>query len=288
MESELVVESSASLVYTTTFAIFAVALVAEGLAPARETAGNIAWRWANNFSLGLVSWYTSAVASTLFLVWLAGWTEVHQVGLLDKLGAGPVLGFLALLTLTQFLSYWVHRVFHAWRWLWPLHAIHHSDTDMDASTTYRHHPLEPLISMPLAAPAVLALGVSPEAALAYRLFDIGIQVFSHSNISLPAPLERVLRYLVLTPDFHRVHHCAEARYTNSNYGSLVPWFDYLFGTARHRGAGEQRSMALGLEYLREPGDSRIDRLLLAPVKVFRLAAPRRTDAAPLVEGRPLA
>lgn len=275
----MVVESSANLVFTATFLTFAMALALEGLAPARKAEGGIAWRWANNFSLGLVSWYASAVVSTAFLVWLAGWTSVRDIGLLERVGGGPVLGFLALLTCTQFLSYWVHRAFHSWRWLWPLHVIHHSDTDVDASTTYRHHPLEPLVSMPLAAPVVLALGVGPAAALAYRLFDIGIQVFSHSNLRLPAPVERVLRYVVLTPDFHRVHHCAEARYTNSNYGSLVPWFDYLFGTARHRSPEEQLTMRLGLEYLRTPGDSRLDRLLLAPLKVPALLRADRTRPA---------
>ncbi|MEQ8264440.1 sterol desaturase family protein [Pseudohaliea sp.] len=286
MDGEIVAKSSASLVYTTTLFIFAAAMVLEAFAPRRQLAGGIAWRWGNNFTLGLLSWYGSAVGSTLLFVWLARWSQLHQVGLLGNWGATPQ--FLVLLASTQLLSYWIHRAFHAWRWLWPLHAVHHSDTDVDVSTTYRHHPLEPLLSLPLAAPLVLLLGVSPAAALAYRLFDVGAQVFSHSNIALPAPLERALRYVILTPDFHRVHHCAEARYTNSNYGSLVPWFDYLFGTARHRSAEEQRTMELGLEYLREPRDSRIDRLLLAPVKVFRLAGPRPAAAAPLVEGRPLA
>ena len=69
---------------------------------------------------------------------------------------------------------------------------------------------------------------------------------------------------MLTPDFHRLHHCAEVRYTNSNYGSVVPWFDYLFGTASARPYAEQESMVLGLEYLRESRDSRLDRLVTAP------------------------
>ncbi|EED34902.1 conserved hypothetical protein [Luminiphilus syltensis NOR5-1B] len=291
MEQDIVIQSSAEVVLTATLVIFAVAMLLEGFIPARKPAGSMLWRWSNNFSLGLVSWYTSAVVSTLFVVWLASWTQVANIGLLSKIDAGPVVGFFALLTATQFLSYWVHRAFHRWAWLWPLHVIHHSDTEVDASTTYRHHPLEPLISLPLAAPIVLALGVSPESALAYRLFDVGIQVFSHSNLRLPMPMERVLRRFILTPDFHRVHHCAESHYTNSNYGSLVPWFDYLFGTAKHRNVEDHKDMTLGLEYLRETRDQRLDKLIFAPLRVpglIRSTAASATNNTPMDDADALA
>ena len=177
------------------------------------------------------------------------------------------------------MSYWIHRAFHRVSWLWPLHAVHHSDTQLDVSSTFRHHPLEPLLTMPLTAPVVLALGVSPEAALAYRLFDVFFQVFSHSNIRIPQAMERYLRLVVLTPDFHRTHHNAEQRYTDSNYGSLVPWFDYLFGTARHQDYNAQETSVIGLEYLRDPADSRLDRLLTMPVRVYRHL---RNDRGPAV------
>ena len=131
---------------------------------------------------------------------------------------------------------------------------------------YRHHPLEPLVGLLLVAPAIVTLGVPLEVAVGYKLFEVAVTLFSHSNIRLPEVLDRQMRRIILTPDFHRLHHCAEPKYTNSKYGSVVPWVDYLFGTASARPYPEQESMTLGLEYLREPGDGRLDCLLAAPLR----------------------
>lgn len=267
MESGIVVSSSATAVYTFTFGAFGLFMLWEMLAPRRKEAGGIAWRWGNNFSLGLVSWYLTAMGNTLLVLWIADWTDQRDLGLLPALGLGPVPEFVILLASTQLLSYWVHVAFHRVPWLWPLHAVHHSDTEVDVSTSYRHHPLEPLLTLPVSAPLVFMLGVSLEAVAIYRLFAVAATVFSHGNVRIPEGLERYLRLVVLTPDFHRVHHSSDARYTNSNYGSLVPWFDYLFGSARHRPYSEHETMELGLEYLREPRDSRFDHLLTQPLSV---------------------
>ena len=118
-------------------------------------------------------------------------------------------------------------------------------------------------------PAVMLLGVSPEAALYYRVLDVGLQVFNHSNIRIPASLERWLRYLVVTPDFHRTHHNAEQCYTDSNYGTMVPWFDYCFGTARHQPYEAQVHNQIGLAYFRGHREARLDPLLLQPFQLWR-------------------
>jgi sterol desaturase/sphingolipid hydroxylase (fatty acid hydroxylase superfamily) len=139
---------------------------------------------------------------------------------------------------------------------------------------YRHHPLEPLVGLLLVAPAIVTLGVGLEVAVGFKLFEVAITLFSHSNVRVPEALDRQMRRLILTPGFHRLHHCAEPGYTNSNYGSTVPWFDYLFGTASARPYDEQESMALGLEYLREPGDGRLDRIVTAPFQWSKATHPR--------------
>ncbi|TGD74878.1 sterol desaturase family protein [Mangrovimicrobium sediminis] len=258
-------ETPDNLVYVFTAIAFAGVMALESLLPRRELAAGLANRWLSNFGIGALNWYLTTVLGTWVLIWLSQWAALHQLGLLNRIGAPHWLGFLLLLLSTQLVSYWLHRAFHEVRWLWPIHAVHHSDVDVDVSTSYRHHPLEPLISLPITAPLVIALGVSMEAALAYRVFAVAATLLSHSNVYIPRRADRVLRYLLLTPDYHRLHHCSDPQYTNSNYGSLVPWFDYLFGTARQRPFDEQASMELGLEYLREPRDSRLDQLLLTPL-----------------------
>ena len=280
LEETSSIQSPMNIIYMFTFAALTVGMLLESLAPRRELQQGIVWRWANNFSLSLLTWYASTYATTVFSLWLAHWTSLNQVGLLAAVGAGPVLSFFALLLLTQFISYWTHVAFHRIPWLWPLHAIHHSDVDIDVTTSYRHHPLEPILIIPIALPPILVLGIPLEVLLAYKFFEISMTIFSHSNVRLPEAIEKVLRYIILTPDFHRLHHCSEVRYTNSNYGSLVPWFDYLFRTASNRPFDDQESMEIGLEYLREPVDGRLDQLLWGPVRVLQEVRQRKGEPRP--------
>jgi sterol desaturase/sphingolipid hydroxylase (fatty acid hydroxylase superfamily) len=252
-----------------TLAVASLALLWEMLLPRRALQQGLAWRWSNNLALSLVSYYIATAANAALVLWLSRWTQINQFGLFQWLQAPAPLVFLVLLLASQFLQYLLHIAFHRYSWLWPIHAVHHTDVDVDITTSYRHHPLEALITLPVVSPLILLLGVPTDVAVAFTLFVIAATLFSHSNVRVPRALEKWLRPIILTPDFHRLHHCADARYTNSNYGSVVPWFDYLFGTASTRPYEDQETMTLGLEYLREPGDSRIDKLLWEPVLVRR-------------------
>ena len=241
-----------------------VTMAAEMLWPRRTTSTPVAWRWSNNLALALLTWYVSRTAGLAIVLALARWTQLEQVGLFQQFDAGFWLPLLTLTTVLQFCTYLVHVASHHIPWLWRLHAVHHSDVDVDISTSYRHHPLEPLVSLPLLTPLVLALGISPAVALTHQAIIIFLTIFSHANTRLPQGLDRILRLVVVTPDFHRVHHSSEQRYTNSNYGNQVPWFDYLFGTAKQRSFEQQEHFPLGLEYDREPEATRLDRMLLSP------------------------
>ena len=256
--------NTGQLIYMFTIGALVAAMLLEAFAPRRTLESGLAWRWVNNFSLGLVTWYLTTVITALFLVWLARRTEINQYGLFQHLDTHWLVPFIVLLTVSQLINYALHIAFHKVSWLWPIHAVHHLDTDVDVSTSYRTHPLELLVTLPVVAPLILLLGIPAEAALAYQLFHAAVNVFSHSNLYLPSWLDSPLRKVIVTPDFHRLHHCSDRRYTDSNFGTSVPWFDYLFGTATWRPPEQQLTMKLGLEYLRAPGDSRIDRLLVLP------------------------
>jgi sterol desaturase/sphingolipid hydroxylase (fatty acid hydroxylase superfamily) len=271
MENEVAMGASLppNLVYLYTLLAMTFFIALEALLPRRELRENLVRRWGNNFSLAIITLYVSNFVSVLFVLYLLSWVDLREIGLLHYFGTGPLLSFAMLLLVSQFLSYIVHVAFHRIPWLWPIHAVHHTDVEIDVSTSYRHHVIEPLVSLPLVAPMILALGPSIEVGVAYKLFEITMAIFSHSNVRLPEGLDKVLRRFILTPDFHRLHHCAEQRFTNSNYGNAVPWFDYLFGTATERPYQEQESMELGLEYLREPRDSWLDRLILTPLILRR-------------------
>jgi sterol desaturase/sphingolipid hydroxylase (fatty acid hydroxylase superfamily) len=241
-----------------------VAMLLETVVPRRPEAPGANRRWANNIGLTLVNqlnvnWLTGVVSAGI-----AWWGQEEQFGLLRQfdLGFWPTL-LLAVLAF-EMIAYWFHRAMHAVPWLWRIHAVHHSDTELDVTTTYRNHPLELLVNAPLTIPVILLLGFPVAVVVAYQLLKTSISVVAHSNIRLPAALDRVLRYAIVTPDYHRLHHCSERRFTDSNFSAAFPLFDYLFGTARNRPYADHQSMELGLDYFRRPEDSRIDRLLLMP------------------------
>jgi sterol desaturase/sphingolipid hydroxylase (fatty acid hydroxylase superfamily) len=266
MEQTVTASDPSQLIMGFTIITMALLMVVESIIPRRKLEVSMGSRWFGNLSLSLVTWLIMTLATNALLLGLVWWTDLKDYGLLQHFDIGLVGSFIVLLLLAQLISYWTHRIFHQVPVLWRIHAVHHNDTDVDVTTSYRHHPLEPLLPLPLLIPVFMLLGVPVEAALAYQLLLIATSLLSHSNVYIPDRLDRFLRKVIITPDYHRNHHCSEQRFTDSNYGSLVPWFDHLFKTATDRPFKEQKSMQLGLEYLREPRDSRIDQLLVLPFR----------------------
>ena len=164
----------------------------------------------------------------------------------------------------EFVTYWIHRAYHTIPVLWKIHAVHHTDTEIDVTTSHRHHPFEPMINALVLTPIVFALGAPLIVMASYNLLHTAISLFSHSNIVLPKKLDKILRMFVITPDFHRMHHSSDKQYTNSNYSAIIPWFDYLFGTATKLPYEDIPKMELGLEVLRKPKENRLDKLFITP------------------------
>ncbi len=266
MEQTVTVTDTSQLVMGFTIVVMAVLMTIETIIPRRKLKAAIGSRWFNNLSLSLVTYFVSTLTNNALLLGLIWWADLKNYGLLQHLDTGLAGSFVVTLVATQFISYWIHRIFHRVPVLWRIHAVHHNDTEVDVTTSYRHHPLEPIIPLPLLTPFYILLGSPVEVALLYHLLLIAVSLVSHSNICIPHTLDRWLRRVLITPDFHRNHHCSEQHFTDSNYGNLVPWFDYLFKTATDRPFAEQEEMQLGLSYLREARDSRIDQLLLLPFR----------------------
>lgn len=245
-----------------------LACLLETFAPARKaSAGPSPWRWFNNLALTAINYVLLVAVTPLVYLWLLRGVDVREIGLFHRVGLHPAAAFVVLLLAVELVGYWIHRASHRWSWLWRLHAVHHSDTELDFSTAHRHHPLEALISVAPGLAIVALLGPELEVLLAVNMTVAVLNALSHANMSWGAGMNRALNWVLVTPDFHRVHHSAEQRRTNSHYGTTLPLFDHLFGTASPLSDAPPQSAPLGLEYLREPGDSRLDRLLLQPLRV---------------------
>jgi sterol desaturase/sphingolipid hydroxylase (fatty acid hydroxylase superfamily) len=192
---------------------------------------------------------------------------------------GSLLHFGVMLLLLDFCAYFLHRASHRFGWLWRLHAIHHSDTDLDLSTTLRHHPAEFVVAGLVFASIAWVAGASPNEMAAYAVLEFGVQLLAHANVALPARGARALGFIIVLPDFHRFHHSRDIGQSNTNYGQVLAIWDRLFGTivARDRGA---RPAAYGVEEFLAPRFATVPGMLLQPfTAASTLPAARRAGMA---------
>jgi sterol desaturase/sphingolipid hydroxylase (fatty acid hydroxylase superfamily) len=253
---------------------FSVVAIAEMMFPRRPEPGNLGFRWLNNIGLAVVSTSVNHGAFLVLSLAAAWWSVDQSIGILAWLELSWWASAVLVLLVLGLLDYVNHRLMHAVPLLWSMHAVHHSDTHFDVTTTYRSHPGAAVILMLIRLPFIVALGAPVSVFIAYEAFRMAQDLWSHSNTRLPNSVERFLRYFIVTPDFHRIHHCSDRQFTDSNFSSALPLFDYLFGTYRDRSSSEQLSMEIGLEQFREKTDSRLDQMLLMPLRVFTSSRPK--------------
>lgn len=248
--------------------IFLAAFVAlallERLRPRRERTQPAASRWRTNLGLLLVD--VAAQRLTLGAVAVAAALLAQERGLgLLTLVAWPAWleGLIAFVLLDA--AVWLqHLVTHKVPLLWRLHQVHHADLDVDLSTGVRFHPLEILLSALWKAVMVLALGAGIWAVILFEAVLNAASIFTHANLGLPERLDRGLRWVVCTPDMHRIHHSIDRAETDSNYGFCLSIWDRLFATLRHDPARGQLGLELGLARHRDPARLGLLALLRLP------------------------
>ena len=194
---------------------------------------------------------------------LAG--EARGWGLLNVTALPAWLEVGAAVVLFDLAIYFQHVLFHAVPLLWRLHRMHHADLEFDVTTGLRFHPVEIALSMVIKVGVVAALGAPALAVLIFEVLLNATSMFNYSNIRLRAGFDRALRWLVVRPDMHRVHHSVDMRETNSNFGFDLPWWDRLFDTYRPQPAAGHEGMTLGVKEFRDPAGLRLDRMLLQPL-----------------------
>ena len=252
------------------FCVFAGVLAAmalwEVMAPRRRQSFGRRLRWTGN--LGVVALDTVLVRVTfpVVAVGLAVMAEQHGWGLLNVLEVSGWVAFTASFLTLDLAIYLQHVMFHAVPALWRLHRMHHADLEFDATTGVRFHPVEILLSMGIKLVVVAALGPPAFAVLVFEVLLNATSMFNHGNVRIPLAVDGVLRWLVVTPDMHRVHHSILARETNSNFGFNLPWWDRLLGTYRAQPEAGHEGMTIGIEQFRSERDLWLDRMLIQPLR----------------------
>jgi len=251
-------------------AVFVAMALWEVIAPRRPLALGRSWRWPNNLAVTAFNAILLRVLMPGAAVAVAAAGEIKYWGLFNDLP--PAIErhlpraaiFLLSVVLLDLVIYLQHVMFHAVPALWRVHRMHHADLDFDVTTGARFHPLEIAISMVIKVAAVAAIGASPQAVVIFEVVLNATSMFNHGNVRIPLAADRRLRWLLVTPDMHRVHHSVIRAETNSNFGFNLSWWDRALGTYRAEPERGHLGMTIGLDQFRDPAELRLDRMLLQP------------------------
>jgi sterol desaturase/sphingolipid hydroxylase (fatty acid hydroxylase superfamily) len=230
--------------YGVAAALLAVLWTAESLAPMFPGRKRKFSHDAANLTLAAIN----ALVSFCFVFLILAVTEysrTHHLGLLHWIG-GPT-GFRWPVALAAFdcWQYWWHRINHRVPFLWRFHSVHHADAEMDATSAVRFHTGEIILSFAARLAVLPVLGMTlPQLAL-YETISLPIILFHHSNVRLPGRIDQGLRWLIVTPWMHVVHHSRYQPDTDSNYSSLLSVWDRVFRSFRLR--DKPAEISLGLE-----------------------------------------
>ncbi len=162
----------------------------------------------------------------------ADWTVANNFGIINWLPEMPlgIYVFLGLLFLDFFGAYLPHLIEHKIKPLWMIHLVHHTDHNVDTTTANRHHPIESVIRFFFTAFGVIIVGTPIGLVMLYQTLSVIATQFSHANIKLPKRVDKILSYVIVSPNMHKVHHHYVLPYTDSNYGNIFSVWDRLFGT----------------------------------------------------------
>ncbi len=249
------------------FLVLFVAMVLwEVFAPRRSQSVPRRLRWPGNLGIVVLNSALLRVLLPAGAVGFASYAQTQGWGVLNALHVPAAVAVPVSIVLLDLAIYLQHVVFHAVPALWRLHRMHHADLEFDVTTGSRFHPLEIGLSMGIKLAVIAALGPPALAVLLFEVLLNATAMFNHGNVRIAAGIDRVMRWVLVTPDMHRIHHSIEPRETNSNFGFNLPWWDRLFGTYRADPSAGQTGMTIGLAEFRTPDELRLGQMLVQPFR----------------------
>ena len=186
--------------------VFTVMAIWELVGPRRKQAIGRGMRWPSNLGVVVVDTLLVRLVFPITAVGLALVAEAHGWGLFNEITLPVSIAVFAPVVLLDLAIYFQHVLFHAVPALWRLHRMHHADLEFDVTTGLRFHPIEIALSMLIKFAVVAAIGAPALSVLVFEVLLNATSMFNHTNMRIPTWIDRVLRWLVVTPDMHRVHH----------------------------------------------------------------------------------
>lgn len=226
-------------------ATLGVIWTAEGLLPMFEGRRRRIGHDLTNVGLGVFNAVVTAAGFAGASLWVTECARASGAGLFHWLAWPAGIEWPLALLLFDGWQYLWHKINHLVPFLWRFHAVHHSDEELDASTALRFHTGEIVFSSIVRLAVLPVLGMTLGQLLLYEIILLPVILFHHSNIGVPQRVDRYLRWLIVTPWMHWVHHSRLLPETNSNYASVFSFWDRMFRTYRYR--DNPRDIPLGLE-----------------------------------------
>jgi sterol desaturase/sphingolipid hydroxylase (fatty acid hydroxylase superfamily) len=248
--------------------LFLLFSLLEALSPKRKRRLPRSRRWLVNLAQqalnSLTTWGLFSFLPFAVPVFVADWITENNLGLMQWLDFPLWLSIPLGIILLDLVIYWQHRLFHTIPFLWSLHKVHHQDKDLDSSSAFRFHTVEILLSLGIKIAFIVLLGVPFWGVFLFEVILNGLALFNHANLKIPAGLDRFLRFFVVTPDMHRVHHSTKMRESNKNFGFNIPWWDKIFGS--YQEDFENHGQQLGLPFDTDDESVNFGRMLFSPLR----------------------
>jgi sterol desaturase/sphingolipid hydroxylase (fatty acid hydroxylase superfamily) len=233
------------------FGLFFVFAATEYIFPRRKVTKNKARRWITNWSVSFLNVLTLRLFSfalPLLAIGAAFDAQNLSIGLFNRIDFPFWIELILVILLLDFFIWLQHFLTHKIGFLWRIHRVHHSDTEMDISTAIRFHPIEIALSMALKIGLVYALGADPLLVLTFEILLNGSSMFNHANIKIPNQIDKFLRLLIVTPDMHRIHHSSDRIEHDTNFGFALSIWDHIFQTYKSYPEDSHEDMEVGLNW----------------------------------------
>jgi sterol desaturase/sphingolipid hydroxylase (fatty acid hydroxylase superfamily) len=203
------------------------------------------------------------------LLGTSDWVQINNFGIINWLPELPLWLYIlsGILLLDFFGAYLAHYTEHKIKPLWMIHLVHHSDHKVDTTTANRHHPLESIIRFVFTLFGVFIVGAPIAIVMIYQSMSLVFTQFNHANIKMSKSLDKLLSYVIVSPDMHKVHHHNLLPYTDANFGNIFSIWDRLFGTYMHL---DREKIVYGVDtFPDEKINSSLKELLKQPFQEYR-------------------
>lgn len=201
-------------------------------------------------------------ALAFLIVKTSDFVVAQKIGLLQwvdlPLWADMLVGLLLLDLVGAYFAHWTE---HNVRWMWKFHMVHHADTHVDTTTANRHHPVESVFRVAFTLLAILLSGAPMWLVFLYQSMSVVLSQFNHANMRVPEWLDRPIRWIIVSPNMHKVHHHYRLPETDTNYGNIFSLWDRLFRTYHHTPA---KQLTYGLDVLDNSKDLNLAYQLKVP------------------------